>query len=193
MREGATPSPGVARRRVETRARLLSVAARQFAERGFANVRLDEIADEADVARGTLYSHFESKDELMKSIVQPTLEHAVQCLQRIPAGEPRAALDELLRVYLDLWRFGPDAMRLAHRFREAPLEPLLPLHHVFVHRVVEILQRAADARLLRFDDPILAAHVLARTAVPLLESLAGRAESERLFVDAVGGLLLRPG
>ncbi|HEY3446297.1 MAG TPA: TetR/AcrR family transcriptional regulator [Myxococcales bacterium] len=187
-------SPRVARRRVETRARLLSVASRLFAQRSFAGVRLDEIADQADVARGTLYSHFDSKEELLRAIVQPVLERAVDCLQRIPETLPaRQAVDELLRTYLGLWRLGPDAMRLAHRFEGAPPRSLFALHDVHVRHVVAILRRAAEAGLLRLGDPMLSARIFATTAVPVLEIVSGSAQAETLFLDAMGGLLLRPG
>lgn len=187
-------SPRVARRRVETRSRLLSAAARLFAQRSFDAVRLDEIADAADVARGTLYSHFESKEDLLRAIVQPVLERAVDCLQRIPETLPaREAVDELLRNYVGLWRVAPDAMRLAHRFETGLPKELVALHEVHVRHVVAILSRAGAAGLLRLGDPVLSARVFASTAVSVLEMVAGTADPDKVFLDAMSGLLLRPG
>ncbi|MGC4119091.1 MAG: TetR/AcrR family transcriptional regulator [Myxococcales bacterium] len=192
--ETSTVSPRVARRRVETRARLLSIAARLFAKRSFDGVRLDEIADEADIARGTLYSHFSSKEELLRAIVQPVLERAVECLQRIPETlPPRQAVEELLRAYLGLWRMGPDAMRLAHRFDAGLPKDLFTFHEVHVRQVVGILRRASEAGLLRLGDPGLSARVFASTAVPVLEIVSGDSQAEKLFLEAMSGLLLRPG
>ncbi len=186
--------PRVARRRVETRARLITVASRLFARRGFEGVRLDEIADEAAVARGTLYSHVPSKEALLRAIVRPLLERAVECLQRIPDSlPPRAAFDELVRSYLGLWRVAPDAMRLAaHRVEGGlPLE-LAALHEAHVRGVVALLQRAGEAGLLRLGDAGLSARIFATTAVAVLEMMPAGEAGERLFLDAMSGLLLKP-
>ena len=177
---------------MEVRARLLAVAGRLFSSRGFSGVRLDQIADEAKVARGTLYSHFDSKEELLLAIVQPVLERAVECLQRIPeTASPREAVDGLLRSYFDLWRISPDALALAHRF-EQPLPPdVMALHEVFVRLVVGVMQRAAGSGLLRLADPLLSARVLATTAVPLLQGVSGLPDPQAAFLDSMAGLLLR--
>jgi hypothetical protein len=98
-----------------------------------------------------------------------------------------------LRNHLDLGRVGADAMRLAHHSQEKPSPSLAPLHEAFVRRVLEVLAACARAHLLRFDEPVLAARALSMTAVPLLELFTGRPDQEQLFLDALGGLLLKWG
>ncbi len=44
--------------------RVLRIAAELFAEKGFHEVKLDDVAKSADVAKGTIYTYFASKDEL---------------------------------------------------------------------------------------------------------------------------------
>jgi AcrR family transcriptional regulator len=53
------------RSRDKTRLRILHAAYGLFRQRGFTRVNVDEIAVAADVAKRTLYSHFESKDALL--------------------------------------------------------------------------------------------------------------------------------
>lgn len=43
---------------------VLRIAAELFAEKGFHEVKLDDVAKSADVAKGTIYTYFSSKDEL---------------------------------------------------------------------------------------------------------------------------------
>ncbi|MGW9348435.1 TetR/AcrR family transcriptional regulator [Nocardiopsis flavescens] len=56
--------------REEVRHRLLAAAARVFAERGYADSRLEDIAREAGFTKGAIYSNFGSKQELFGSILR---------------------------------------------------------------------------------------------------------------------------
>jgi len=49
---------------------LIERAAEIFAERGFANTTLQDIADAAKVGRTTLYHYFKSKDEFLTALVE---------------------------------------------------------------------------------------------------------------------------
>lgn len=62
------PVPGVSRReqrKAETRQRLLTVAGRLFVEHGFENTTFDQIAQEAGVARQTVFNYFGKKDDFV--------------------------------------------------------------------------------------------------------------------------------
>jgi AcrR family transcriptional regulator len=58
------------RNRVLRREQILEAAVKVFARRGFGSATVAEIAEEADVAAGTIYNYFESKEELFMSIPQ---------------------------------------------------------------------------------------------------------------------------
>ena len=183
-------SPRVARRRAETRARLLSVAARRFAERGLDAVRLDEIADEADVARGTLYSHFDTKEALAIAVLRPVLQKAVDTIRSQEHFTAQAGVEGLLELYLLLWREHRDALRVAYRLQEMPLGELAPLHRDFMIGALAVLNRASEAHLLRVSNGALAARTLSRVAIPLLELYAEQPDPDRLFMESMRGLLL---
>lgn len=55
--------------REERREQILESAARLFASRRYDEVLMDDIAREAGVAKGTLYSHFADKEELYFAVV----------------------------------------------------------------------------------------------------------------------------
>ena len=52
-----------------TRARILKAAKEIFFRDGFADTNLDEVASRAEVGKGTLYRHFESKAELYVAVL----------------------------------------------------------------------------------------------------------------------------
>jgi AcrR family transcriptional regulator len=57
-------SPRVTKRRAETRAKLIEAAYRVFADKGFGQVRIDDVCAAAGYTRGAFYSNFDSLDEL---------------------------------------------------------------------------------------------------------------------------------
>lgn len=52
------------RKRLATRQKISDVATRLFFERGFDDVRIDEIAEAADVSRMTVFNHFARKEDM---------------------------------------------------------------------------------------------------------------------------------
>lgn len=62
------------KRKARTRARLMGAAVRVMGERGVDAVTIAEIADEADVAFGSFYNHFESKDAIVDAVITDLLE-----------------------------------------------------------------------------------------------------------------------
>lgn len=185
------PSPRIERRRRTREERLLTIAARRFAEHGLDGVRLDEIADEADVARGTLYSHFPTKEALVEAIVRPALERVIAHVAPLAESPPEEAVVELLRVYVDLWRTSRDPLRVAHRVRSMPLGELAPLHGALMVALTDIARRAAARGLLRAKSPELGVRMLGTLAVPMLELCETESPDGELFVESMAALVLR--
>jgi AcrR family transcriptional regulator len=70
-----------------TRAGLLDGAARAFAEHGLRATTMQSIARAAGVAKGTLYNHFRTKDEVARTLLTRELRR----LAEAAAGRPPAA------------------------------------------------------------------------------------------------------
>jgi len=183
-------SPRIERRRAARTAHILLVAGRTFAERGV-EARLDEIADEADIARGTLYAHFPTKEALLAAVVQPAIDSAAKGVSAIRETDPRRAVRALLRLQLELWRDHPDAMRVGHKLGSRPIGGAAHKHDSTLRDIVAIFARAQEAGLLRCSDPGVAARLYSRVAVPLLEVLAGHPDRDRIFLNSLEGMLLR--
>ncbi|HEY2444364.1 MAG TPA: TetR/AcrR family transcriptional regulator [Rhizomicrobium sp.] len=66
------------RRRKEARPHeILDAALAEFATRGFAAARMEDIAARAGVTKGTLYLYFDGKDDLFKTLVRESIGAAI--------------------------------------------------------------------------------------------------------------------
>src|SRR4051794_28014449 len=87
---------------------ILRAAIDVFAERGFFNAQVADVARAAGVAAGTVYLYFRGKDDLLVSIFERTMKEAIEdgraCVA--PLASPVAQLAALARVHLD--RLGRD-------------------------------------------------------------------------------------
>jgi len=86
---------------------LLERAAEIFAERGFANTTLQDIADAANVGRTTLYHYFKSKDEFLTALVEDvTIQSSrrIRAVRQKPGLSPGERLREAVLASLDwIW------------------------------------------------------------------------------------------
>lgn len=77
-----TRPPGrVERRKRRTRSALLAAARSLFAERGLEHTTIAEIADRADVAVGSFYNYFATKEELLDALLEQELARQLELLQ----------------------------------------------------------------------------------------------------------------
>lgn len=59
-----------------TRSEILTSALDEFTEVGIAKATMDKIAKRANLAKGTLYLHFENKEALLQGALQATIAHS---------------------------------------------------------------------------------------------------------------------
>jgi AcrR family transcriptional regulator len=101
------------RKRGETRDRIISAAMRLFGERGLLATKIEEITEAADVAKGTFFNYFTSKEEIllvfaqrMRAGIAPRISEAMSTGQRV---EP--ALRETVRQIVKVTHPGPALMK----------------------------------------------------------------------------------
>lgn len=92
------------RRMVRNRKALLNAAEKLIAEKGFERVTIDEIAETADLAKGTFYNYFDDKNEIAKELaltIRQELAAEVGIAQagiEDPAGRVAAGICVFLRA-----------------------------------------------------------------------------------------------
>jgi AcrR family transcriptional regulator len=116
-----------------TSERIRSVAAELFAEKGYGETSLREIAERLGITKAALYYHYPSKEQLLQAIVQPFFDDirvlVAQAEQELPSGP---ALRLFFEAYLD--------MLLGHRtvcalfLRDASsIVAIVPLYKEAIH------------------------------------------------------------
>ncbi|MGP3929602.1 TetR/AcrR family transcriptional regulator [Nonomuraea sp. KM88] len=85
----------------DTKARIQAVARELFAEQGVRNTSLRQISDRLGITKPALYYHFASRDDLVRSIVQPLIDDHDRFVTARAPGDPRELLDDYFEM---IWR-----------------------------------------------------------------------------------------
>lgn len=83
-------------------------ALRAFAQNGYAETTMDAIADVAKVAKGTLYYHFKTKEELFYYVNQQGVDLLIQVVTQAMEDEGRSVAERMLFVFDEHLRFFAD-------------------------------------------------------------------------------------
>lgn len=104
----------VGRRRSTTREHISDVAIALFAERGFGEVSVDDVAQAAGIARRSLFRYYASKNALPWGAFDHHLEHLSRLLADL---DPDMPLDQALRSALLSFNTFDESETVRHRQR----------------------------------------------------------------------------
>jgi AcrR family transcriptional regulator len=92
-------------KKARTRAQPMDAAATVFARRGYVAASLDEVAEEAGLTKGAVYSNFASKEELFEAVIEDRLnepmKHAADVIDR-SAGTTEELAMAGARAFVDV-------------------------------------------------------------------------------------------
>jgi AcrR family transcriptional regulator len=148
-------------------ARILEVARRRFETFGYRRTSIAEIARDAGVAAGTIYRHFENKEDLLRRVVGRSHAEWLEQARGVLRVEG-TAMDRLTRLGEASVEFNRRHRLLGavlERDREIIFAPLLDeLHDKLLEENVammaEVIRRDVEAGSLRPVDPEKTAFIL---------------------------------
>ncbi|TCO62592.1 TetR/AcrR family transcriptional regulator [Actinocrispum wychmicini] len=83
-----------------TKERILAAARELFAQQGVQKTSMRDISERLGITKPALYYHFTSREDLVRSIVQPLIEGGLDLVARYE-NAPRIEPRELLEAYFD--------------------------------------------------------------------------------------------
>lgn len=140
-----------------TRGRILKAAKFEFARKGLAGARVDEIAERASINKRMLYVYFGNKEDLFLAVLEDAYADIRDAERKLKLGhlEPVEALTTLVRFTWFYYLKHPEFLRLVnsenlHRARHLKRSSRIQeMHSPFVKMIADLLERGARAGVFR--------------------------------------------
>lgn len=144
----------------ERKSQIINAAEDVFTKKGFDEARMDDIAEETGLSKGTLYLYFKSKDDLIIAILDRMLQREFKQLENLNQDEISATeaieklTDLLTKDILGLLRLVPIIYEfLALAFRNKYVQAALKKYiNRYIDILVPIIQRGIKSGEFRKVD-----------------------------------------
>ncbi len=134
---------------------------------------------------------FANKNELAAAILLPVFDSGIEALANLVELSPRKAAEELISVYLYLWKEHRNALLLTSNL-DRPVFPYIKLRHDTFNSVLQKVLRVIESGgLLRNDSAALTLEVFAKTAIPLLRIYKDHEAPECIYRESMLGLVIK--
>ena len=173
------------RRRAKTRQALIDGARELIAEGGVEGLRVGAMTERADVALGSFYNHFDSKDEVVEAIVVETIGGIASALGPLidTLEDPAEAVSVSSRLFVRLAFEDPPLARLLVNLERADAR----FETMVLPQAQRALQRGVEAGRFEFTDGGVVLAVAAGGALAVMRGiLEGRLEPNAEAATAEG-------
>ncbi|MCX4324037.1 MAG: TetR/AcrR family transcriptional regulator [Lachnospiraceae bacterium] len=168
----------------ERKNEILDVAARLFSAKGFDNTSTNDILQEVGIARGTLYYHFQSKEEILDAVIERMIR---QMLAEAGALAKRKELPVLQRLTLMI-----RALQVKEGWSDGLMEQIHKPQNALMHQKIQerllagmnplftgLIEEGAAAGICHTDYPEEVAEMTFLYANTAFDALASQTEEER--------------
>lgn len=154
---------------------IIDAATRVFAQKGYYNSKVSDIAKEAEVADGTIYLYFKNKEDILISIFESSMDVFISTvrehLQKIQ--DPVLKLIEFIRLHLELVQENQDTaqvlqieLRQSSKFMK---EYDVAKFKSYLDMIAEIIQEGQDQGVF---DPNINLSVMKRSIFGAVDEMA---------------------
>jgi AcrR family transcriptional regulator len=169
--------PAATARGGATRERLLGAAIELLEEGGYAAATVAAVAARSNVAAGTLYRHFPSKEDLFVEVFRATAEHELAAMYEASSKQGNVA-EKLDAVVREFTTSALDQPRLAWALGYEPVDPLvdaerLTYRQTYRERLADLLRIGiANGELPPQDADLAAASLIGAISEALVSPLS---------------------
>jgi TetR/AcrR family transcriptional regulator len=114
LRSKAVATTSAATGGSQTRQRILDVATKEFAAKGYDGARVDDIMRLSKVSKNLIYHYFGSKEKLFIAVLEQAYQgmHAYQMTWPLDVASPADGIRKLVRSTFKYWRDNPEFIGL---------------------------------------------------------------------------------
>ena len=147
--ETATGMSRTARRQANTRAQLIRAAREIIAERGLEGLRVSDVTERADVAFGTFYNHFKTKEDIVEAVVAETIVGLANSIADSPSfADPAKAHVASTRAIVRIAYDEPNLARLLVNLSQSEAR----FERIIRPQAGALLERGVNEGVFAIDD-----------------------------------------
>ena len=178
------------REKEQRRDEIIQAAEKVFFSKGFEQSTMDDIADKAELSKGTLYLYFKSKEDLHMAVARNAIILLRSFTSAAAEGEG-TAIEKLQRIGWSCVEFSkthPDHMKAIMTLEEVEPQALslsnsdlqdMIYNESTVGTVIQVVEQGVRENLIRSDIPaVLIAHTLWMTVLSVIRFVS---KKEGLF------------
>lgn len=122
----------VTKKAEERRNEILDVADELFGQKGFDGTTTKDILEKVGIARGTLYHHFKSKEDIMDALIERYNIRLLGAAQKIAANKSIPIVERIIRVVMALNINGKSSIEIMEHIHQ----PQNALMHQKIQKVI---------------------------------------------------------
>ncbi|MCE2485112.1 MAG: TetR/AcrR family transcriptional regulator [Desulfurellaceae bacterium] len=146
---------------------ILDATCRVVSRYGFQGATVDRVAEEAKIAKGTIYLYFHKKEELFKAAVEQGMENFTNQVRGAPLEKIVCLVEAVLKLSDTNRDFFKMLLLERNLLAASPDHPeashTLDLYLDYIRFIEETLQEAVDAGVLRPHDTEASAFALSES------------------------------
>jgi len=169
---------------------ILDTASDLIYKKGSSAVSLDEISKYADIARKTIYNHFDNKSALIHELVMPLCNHSKQRLIDMQ-NQKDVSTEDIWSYCLELWYDRSLKAHVFYHVNPSDYADFEENKHGFLFVFTKMLSMVKPYQGLKESELDFLGNMIYKTYIPLLESIKSidREKTDRMFRHGMNSLL----
>ena len=158
----------------QRRAEILHAALALFSSKGFHDTTMEEVANAAGVAKGTIYLYFQSKEhvllalkrDFMQGLTDAVANIVADAIEQLEGGSTgtdyRDIIDDIFHAVVDYHTSRRDAVEVVVRQSPSPdlVNEALELERDYLGLITSAFRTGMEYGLVHTEDPEMTAHLI---------------------------------